>query len=54
MIKAKRIKINEKVILVPKDRKSDALNKRQYVKQSDKIYNRKKEKEKIRKELMEG
>jgi hypothetical protein len=40
-----------KILKYCKERKSPVLNKRQYVKKSDKIYDRKKDKEKIKKEI---
>ncbi len=52
-IAEKRYKGYESISLIPfhKPRKSATLNKRQYVKKSDKIYDRKKSKKELRDEL---
>lgn len=52
-IKTKSCKINFKLKPI-KNRKSDILNKRQFIKQSSKIYNRKKIKSDLNKEIKKG
>lgn len=44
--------VDIKILMYTKPRKSVTLNKRQYIKQSDKIYNRKKDKRKLKKEII--